>query len=597
VSHLPLVDIIVLVVYLAGVVGFGCWFVRRSGSTEQFMVAGRSLPAWAVGLSIFGTYLSSNTFLGVPGKAYSTNWNALVFSFSLPLSAWFAVKFFVPFYRHTGEISAYHHLEHRFGPWARTYAVVCYLLTQLARTGSVMFGVSLALSALTGWDMATIIVLAGLLITLYTVLGGIEAVIWTDVVQSIVLLVGAISVFVLLCLDMPEGPGQIFRIGSAEEKLSLGSFALDFTNSTFWVVLLYGLLINMNNFGIDQSFVQRYHTAKSDREAARSVLVGAWLYLPVSLLFFVIGTALFAFYQTHPDERAALEQSVAQSKLAQEDMPVDELTVQAAIEKLTDADIGDKALPHFIVHELPTGMAGLLVAAIFAAAMSSIDTSLNSSATVILQDIYRRYFRPQATEKESMRALYAGTIAMGACGTAIALAMIGVKSVLDVWWTLSGVFAAGMLGLFLLGLFSRRASSPIAATAVVIGVLVVLWISLSQSWGTLVGNVSIENGSHQLVAESPEMFGDLHAGDELVVGKTRVRIAQINAEKDIATIAEPFRGEDAQQVTSYLNDLGYRLRSPLHKHMAIVLGTFTILLVGFLMSRSNHPPQQAGQLN
>ena len=546
------------------------------------MVAGRSLPAWAVGLSIFGTYLSSNTFLGVPGKAYATNWNALVFSFSLPLAAWLSVKFFVPFYRQSGEISAYHHLEHRFGPWARTYAVVCYLLTQLARTGSVMFGVSLALSALTGWDMATIIVLAGLLITLYTVLGGIEAVIWTDVVQSIVLMVGALAILVLLCLEMPEGPGQIFRIGTEADKLSLGSFRPDFTTSTFWVVMLYGLFINMNNFGIDQSFVQRYHTARSDAEASRSVLLGAWLYLPISLVFFLIGTALFAFYNTHPAERAVLEERVARSMLTQANSPIDDGSVSAAANSLTAADIGDKALPHFIVHELPTGMAGLLVAAIFAAAMSSIDTSLNSSATVILQDIYKRYFRPLATEKESMRALYAGTVAMGACGTGIALAMMGVKSVLDAWWTLSGVFAAGMLGLFLLGLFSRRTGSPAAATGVVIGVLVVLWISLSQAWGSLPGNVSVERGAIQLVAESPHTLSGLRPGDELVVDKTVVEIAEINVQKDSATLAAPFQGEDAQHVTAFKNDLGFRLRSPLHKHMAIVLGTLTILLVGFL---------------
>ena len=148
---LPFVDLVVLIVYLGAVVLLGCGFVRKSGNTSEFMSAGGALPGWAVGLSIFGTYLSSNTFLGVPGKAYGGNWNAFVFSLSLPVAAWLAVRYFVPFYRRSGEISAYHHLEHRFGRWARTYAVICYLLTQLARTGSILFGVSLALAALTGW--------------------------------------------------------------------------------------------------------------------------------------------------------------------------------------------------------------------------------------------------------------------------------------------------------------------------------------------------------------------------------------------------------------------------------------------------------------
>ena len=172
---LDTIDIMVMGCYLVGVVAFGCWFVRKSSNTASFMTAQGSLPAWAVGLSIFGTYLSSNTFLGVPGKAYSSNWNAFVFSLSLPIAAWLATRFFVPFYRESGEVSAYEHLEHRFGTWARTYAVVCYLLTQIARTGTILFGVSLALAALTGWDQFTIIVVSGLVITLYTVLGGIEA--------------------------------------------------------------------------------------------------------------------------------------------------------------------------------------------------------------------------------------------------------------------------------------------------------------------------------------------------------------------------------------------------------------------------------------
>lgn len=469
---LPTIDLAVLIIYTAAVVGFGCWFVRKSGSTGEFMAAGGALPGWAVGLSIFGTYLSSNTFLGVPGKAYGANWNSFVFSLSLPIAALLAVRYFVPFYRRGGEISAYHHFEHRFGAWARTYAVVCYLLTQLFRMGSILFGVSLAMTALTGWSQATIIVAAGAVITLYTVLGGIEAVIWTDVVQSLVLMVGAVVVLALLVGGMPGGPGQAFSLAAEQDKFSLGRFDLDFTTSTFWVVLLYGLFINLNNFGIDQSYVQRYHTACDDRHAARSVWLGALLYLPISALFFLIGTAAFSYYQTHPEMLAEVKQSVAAEKSAATGAPV-------APETLTDADVGDKVLPHFIATALPPGARGLLVAAIFAAAMSSIDTSLNSSATVVLSDLYRRYVQPEVGERGAMAVLYAATLIMGVAGTGIAIAMIGVKSVLDAWWTLSGIFAGGMLGLFLLGMISRYAGRPAAATGVVVGVAVIAWMSLS----------------------------------------------------------------------------------------------------------------------
>ncbi|MEQ8848954.1 sodium:solute symporter [Botrimarina sp.] len=467
---LPVVDAVVIAVYLAAVVGLGCWFVRRSRTTQGFMVGGGRIPGWAVGISIFGTYLSSNTFLFVPGKAYSENWNAFAFSLSLPIAAWIATTWFVPLHRRGGSISAYDHLERRFGGWARTYGVVCYLLTQLARVGAVLFGVSLVLATLTGWPQVAVIVVAGVAVTLYTVLGGIEAVIWTDVVQAVVLSVGALTLLALLLSGMPEGPGQTVRIAAAEDKFSLGSFALDFTRSTFWVPLLYGLFENLKNFGIDQSYVQRYHAAPTEELARRSVWIGAMLYLPTSAVFFAIGTAAYAYYQTHPEFLQQVSQEVAQRLTAAGE------AVTAA--EVTTAQVGDSVLPHFIVHGLPAGATGLLVAAIFAAAMSSIDTSLNSAATVALIDIYRRRLRPDCGERESMIVLYTATAAMGAAGVAVALALIGVRSGLDAWWTLSGVFAGGLLGLFLLGAIARGVRRPAAVCAVIVGVLVVGWMSL-----------------------------------------------------------------------------------------------------------------------
>ncbi|MFW6162950.1 MAG: sodium:solute symporter family transporter, partial [Planctomycetota bacterium] len=243
------VDLVVLVVYMLAVVGFGCYFVRKSRTTEEFMAAGRALPGWAVGLSIFGTYLSSNTFIGYPGSAYGGTWNRFVFSLSLPVAALIAVRFFVPFYRRGGEISAYHHLERRFGRWARTYALVCYLLMQVSRMGAVMFGVAIALDQLTGWGMAPIIVAMGILVTLYTLLGGMEAVIWTDVVQSVILVAGALIVTVLLLVWMPGGPREIFVTAGIQGKMSLGSLGPSLSASTFWVVLLYGIFGNLKNFG------------------------------------------------------------------------------------------------------------------------------------------------------------------------------------------------------------------------------------------------------------------------------------------------------------------------------------------------------------
>lgn len=473
------IDLIVLVLYLGGVVGMGCWFIRKSGSTDEFMAAGRSLPGWAVGLSIFGTYVSSISFLANPGKSYSGNWNPFVFGLSLPIAAWVAVRWFVPFYRKANVISAYDHLEERFGPWARSYAAICFLLLQLARMGTIMYLVALALAPLTGWSVLTIIIVTGVLVTLYTLMGGIEAVIWTDVVQAIVLTVGMLVCIGVLVFQMPGGTTQLFEIASENNKFSLGSFSGSLTESTFWLMLIYGLFINLQNFGIDQSYVQRYITAKSDRDATRSVWLGALLYLPVSALLFFIGSALFAFYSAQP-----------------------ELLINAAGETLK----ADEVFPNFIVSQLPPGVTGLLIAAVMAAAMSSVDSSLNCSASLFLCDFYKRYFRPNASERESMRVLYSATIVWGIAGVGMAIAMIQVKSVLDAWWQLAGIFSGGMLGLFLTGLIVHRAKNPAAIVGTISGVLVIVWMSLSQlkMWPELQNYFTSPFHSHLII-----VFGTL----------------------------------------------------------------------------------------
>jgi SSS family solute:Na+ symporter len=472
---LPTLDILVLVAYLAAVVGIGAWFAMRRGDAEDFMAAHQTLPGWAVGLSMFGSYVSSISFLANPGKAYSGNWNAFVFSLATPFAAAIAVRYFVPFYRSTGEISAYEHLEHRFGPWARTYAVICFLLTQMARTGTVIYLLALAVAPLTGWQVSTTIMVTGVLMTLYTMAGGIKAVVWTGVLQSAVLIAG-----VGLCLwsvihQTPGGLDAILDSGSREDKFGLGSFKFDWRVSTFWVVFLYGLVINLGNFGTDQSYIQRYLTAKSDHEAVKSIWITTLLYVPTAAIFFFIGTGLFVFYGDNP-------------------------------ELLDGIDKADKVFPHFIAHQLPVGLAGLVVAAIFAASM---DSNLNSMATLTLCDLYKRYFRPAADDRESLRVLYVATLFWGAMSTGVGLWMIRLGLALDAWWQLAGIFAGGVLGLFLLGLISRKADNTAGAISVTVGVLVIFWMSLPHlppgflpEWTKL----------------PPEWQNHLHANMTVVVG-------------------------------------------------------------------------------
>ncbi|WP_257668617.1 sodium:solute symporter [Parapedobacter tibetensis] len=473
---LPLLDVAIIVLYLIAMILVGVWFSRKNKSSEQFTKASGMIPGWAVGISLYATFLSSNTFLGVPGKAFGSNWNALVFSLSMPLAAWVAVKYFVPFYRTSGGVSAYSHLEHRFGAWARTYAMVCFLLTQLARMGSIFFGIALSLQALTGYDMTTIMMVTGICIVVYTVMGGIEAVIWTEVVQGVLLTFGGLLILYLIITNVDGGVSKIIDIGMRDKKFSLGTLDLDFVRPSFWVILLYGFFINLNNFGMDQNYVQRYHAATSAKEAAKSVWLCVRLYIPISLLFFIIGAGLYAYYVQHPELTDTIRLQAAAERLpsgASQD------EVVALSNTLKAEDYGDKVMPHFMVSKVPLGLLGLVISAIMAAAMSTISSGMNASATVFTEDIYKRYIHPSSTNKQALRVLFIATAVFGVLGIITGISMIGVKSILDVWWELSGIFAGGMLGLFLLGIISKKAGNSDAVIAVIVGVLAILWMTFS----------------------------------------------------------------------------------------------------------------------
>ncbi len=472
-KHLPVADLAIIAFYMLAMILTGVWFSRKNKNPDQFTKASGKIPQWAVGISIYATFLSSNTFLGVPGKAFGTNWNAFVFSLSMPFAAWIAAKYFIPFYRNSGEVSAYTHLEKRFGPWARTYAVACFLLTQLARMGSVFFGIALSLQAMTGYSMQSIMIVMGIIIIVYTVLGGMEAVIWTEVAQGIIKTFGAIIILYFIISKMPGGINHIIAIGKTDGKFSLGSFKPDFTASTFWVIFLYGIFINLNNFGMDQNYIQRYQATSSGKEAAKSLWLCVKIYLPASLLFFIIGSSLYAWYQVHPEMLEAVKLRAAADRLS---VSVSANEITALAKTLQPADYGDKILPDFMVNILPVGIVGIIVSAILSAAMSTISSGMNACATVFTFDIYKRYIKQDINNRQTMTLLFTSTFVIGILSIIAGIAMIGVKSILDVWWQLSGIFAAGMLGLFLLGIASRAKNAE-AVIAVIVGVLVIGWMT------------------------------------------------------------------------------------------------------------------------
>lgn len=448
------VDFGIFLVFTLGVVIFGCSFYRRGATANDFVKASQSLPGWVVGMSIFATYVSSISYIGYPGKAFAADWNAFVFSLSIPIASWVAARWFVPFYRRHGSASAYTFLEERFGRWARLYASACYLLTQIARMGSILYLLAVPMYILMGWDIHLVIIVTSLAVVVFSVLGGIRAVIWTDAVYGFLLIGGALLCLALIVFQMPEGPGQIFDLAVHSpqgNKFSLGEFTADLTTSTFWVCLIYGIFINLQNYGIDQNYVQRYHTAKTDRDARFSALFGGWLFIPVSAIFFMIGTALYSYYTACPDL----------------------LTAEIAAKP-------DYVFPYFIVQELPVGLRGLLIASIFAAGMSTVSTSVTSAATVLLTDYHNPFF-PQSSERRQVFILRTSCIVIGLLGCVVAIAMLSVVSIIDAWWTLSSIFSGGMLGLFLLGIIPNKIGRIPALIGCICGVAVIAWISLAST--------------------------------------------------------------------------------------------------------------------
>lgn len=451
-------DMAVIIVYITTMMVIG-WIVSDGNrDAEGYCVGNRGMPAWLLGLSVLGTFTSSISFLAVPARCYSGNWSTYIFGLALPFSAFIATTWFVPLYRaRVNMLSAYEFLGERFGYWARIYGMVSYLVLHIIRIATVMLLVGFAVQpllelghgdpAVARANLATLLVVLGVVVIIYDVMGGIRAVIWTDFLQVGVFLFGALSVLWTACSQLPEGPLQVLSMGIQENKFSLGEwFSWDPALATFFVLFIYGLTENSRNYGIDQDYVQRILAAKNEKAASRAIWVAAWSYIPTSAIFCMIGTALWAHYQFAY-------------------LPAD---VRA------NADL---VYPYFIKNELSPALAGLVIAAVLAAAMSTIDSSLNSMSTVMLVDVVRPWRRgePWLPEVVTLRLF---TILFGTLGTSMAIWMgyrDDGRTILDVWWQYAGTAGGGLFGLFLLAWLCPRLPSWGAALAVATSVPVLTW--------------------------------------------------------------------------------------------------------------------------
>ena len=437
-------DYTMIAVYFAALVAIGAYFSRREKSTNDFFLGGQRVPWWAAGLSIFGTQLSAITFMAIPAKAYASDWVYILGNMLILVSAPVIVWMYLPFFRRLHVTTAYEYLEKRFNATTRLLGSAAFILLQLGRMGVVLFLPAMALSAVTGLDVYWCIVLMGVLATLYTVLGGIEAVIWTDVIQVIILLGGAVLCLALIVRRVDGGLTGIASMGWGEDKFHVFNLTWDMTTTALWVVVVGKLLETLVPYTADQTVVQRYLTTADEKQAARSIWTNAVLCIPASFLFFGVGTALWAFYKTHP-------------------------------ELLTPLDETDRILPLFIAQQLPAGVAGLVIAALFSAAMSSLDSSMNSIATAVTTDWYAR-FRPDADDRRRLNIARALTVLLGVLGTGFALymAMLNSKSMWDQYIKIIGLFGGGLAGLFAVGIFTRRANS-VGAVVGFFGSAVILW--------------------------------------------------------------------------------------------------------------------------
>ena len=436
----------VLLLYLAVLVMMGCYFTgRASKSTAAFFLGGRRIPWWAAGISLFGTQISSITFMTVPAMTYATNWVYFVACLTLVAATPIIIFCYLPFFRRLNVTTAYEYLEMRFNVMARLMGSVSFLCFQLGRIGVILYLPALSISSVTGMDLYACIGLMGVLTAIYCLLGGIEAVIWTDVLQVVVMVSCALLCLLLIFRDIEGGVGGALSMAAAHDKLRWANLTWRSTEPALWVLVVGTFFSQFPPFTADQTFVQRYLTTSDEKQAARSIWTNSLLTIPAFVLFFSLGTALWAYYKHNPN----LLNPTCQT---------------------------DAILPWFMAQQLPEGLAALGMAGLIAAAMSSLDSSLNSMATTITTDFRR--FRPTVSDRQCLHLARVLTVLLAILGTSLALwmALRQTTSMLHLYIKIAGLFGGCMAGLFVAGIFTRRTNGPGILVGFFVSALVIYFV-------------------------------------------------------------------------------------------------------------------------
>lgn len=452
-ANIHWLDYAIVIATVILTIGVGLYFARRQKTADHYFSAGRNIPSWAIGMSIFATLISSVTFLAYPGAAFSGNWILLVQGLMVPVVLVAMIWVIVPLFRKVIKISTYEYFEKRFGFLARVYGSLAFALGHFSKMGTVFFLVSLAMGSFLGIDISTIIIVLGIAIIILTLLGGMEGVIWMDVIQGFLLIGGGIICVSILLFTPEGGPAEVFRVAAEYDKISFAPYKWDLTQLTFLVMALNGVFYAIQKYGTDQTIVQRYLAAKTDKDAKKAAYMGVFLSVPVWALFMLIGTGLFVYYK-----------------------------LQTGGAVLPEGVDGDAVFPYFIATQLPLGVRGLIIAGLAAAAISSLDSDMNALAAVTVQDYYLR-FKPEATDKQQLKLGRIVVVLTGLASVGIALlyAYWGGEGVLGIVFGLYAIFSAGIVGLFLLGLLTRRANKQGLTVGIIVTILFTAYAMLTSS--------------------------------------------------------------------------------------------------------------------
>jgi SSS family solute:Na+ symporter len=434
---------LILIVYLAAMVWIGFVFAGKQKTTADFFLAGRNMPWLAVGMSVFTTVTSAVSYMGVPGLVYRENVTLFVGMLMMPVAAPFIILFFLPFYRRLHVTTSYEYVYRRFGPAARYCVSGLFVCARLGWLGTVVYAPALALSVVTTLPLWVAILLIGILATAYTVMGGLAAVIWTDVAQFLILVGGALLVSISLATSVPGGVSAIFELAGETGRLNLTEWRFNLLEMTMSAVLISYFFNFLHDYGVDQIAVQRLLATRSYGDMIRATLVNAFTTVGVFALLTFIGLGLFAYHTAWP-------------------------------ERLPDGLEGDRIFPFYVVHALPQGVSGLVIAGVFAAAMSSLDSGINSVATVVINDFLKPLRRRPASEARDIALARMLTLLFGAFATGIAFFAASIGEIVKTSQTFLGLFSGPVLALFLLGVLTRRGSFPgwLAGVAVALPVTI-----------------------------------------------------------------------------------------------------------------------------